>query len=74
LLVYLSIDYSLTEKELIMIVILYLGLCLLCGYWGRNTFAGPVGFFLLSLMLTPFVGLLILIFAHKKDTTHSQDT
>ncbi|MBE0367745.1 hypothetical protein J8L98_14320 [Pseudoalteromonas sp. MMG013] len=56
-----------------MIVTLYLVLCVLSGYWGRNTFAGPVGFFLISLLLTPFVSLLMLLLAQKKGTEQNEE-
>ncbi|MDK1289020.1 hypothetical protein [Pseudoalteromonas umbrosa] len=50
-----------------MIVALYLVLCILSGYWGRNTFAGPVGFFLISLFLTPIVSLLMLLLTQDRN-------
>jgi hypothetical protein len=50
-----------------MLVVLYLSLCLLSGYWGRNTFAGPVGFFLISLVFTPIASLLILFLAKRRE-------
>ncbi|WP_440054271.1 hypothetical protein ACSLBF_15575 [Pseudoalteromonas sp. T1lg65] len=49
-----------------MLIALYVVLCILCGYWGRNTFAGPVGFFLISLVFTPIIGLIILLVAAPK--------
>ncbi|MCF2859651.1 hypothetical protein L1286_19390 [Pseudoalteromonas sp. SMS1] len=49
-----------------MIIALYLVLCILSGYWGRNTFAGPVGFFLIGLFFTPIVSLLILLLAQMR--------
>ncbi|KZN46889.1 hypothetical protein [Pseudoalteromonas luteoviolacea] len=49
-----------------MIIALYLVLCILSGYWGRNTFAGPVGFFLIGLFCTPIVSLLILLLAQMR--------
>ncbi|AZZ95802.1 hypothetical protein CWB99_01675 [Pseudoalteromonas rubra] len=49
-----------------MLVTLYLVLCVLSGYWGRNTFAGPVGFFLIGLFFTPLVSLLVLLLAQSR--------
>ncbi|MCF6433923.1 MULTISPECIES: hypothetical protein [Pseudoalteromonas] len=56
-----------------MLVILYLGLCILSGYWGRNTFAGPVGFFLISLVFTPLAGLLILFLAKRREPVEEEE-
>lgn len=56
-----------------MLIALYLVLCILTGYWGRNTFAGPVGFFLISLMFTPIVGLIILLVGQKRKPTEVND-
>lgn len=44
-------------------IVIYLALCLLVGYRGRDTRVGSFGCFLLSVFLTPvlvFVGLLLL--------------
>ncbi|RZM80175.1 hypothetical protein [Pseudoalteromonas rubra] len=49
-----------------MLVTLYLVLCVLSGYWGRNTFAGPVGFFFIGLFFTPLVSLLVLLLAKTR--------
>ncbi|WP_199886145.1 hypothetical protein [Pseudoalteromonas sp. T1lg23B] len=56
-----------------MLVILYLALCILSGYWGRNTFAGPVGFFLISLVFTPLAGLLILFLAKRREPIEEEE-
>jgi hypothetical protein len=44
-------------------IVIYLALCLLVGYRGRDTRVGGFGCFLLSVFLTPvlvFIGLLLL--------------
>ncbi|BBN81584.1 hypothetical protein PA25_15690 [Pseudoalteromonas sp. A25] len=56
-----------------MLVILYLALCMLSGYWGRHTFAGPVGFFLISLVFTPLAGLLILFLAKRREPIEDEE-
>ena len=43
-----------------MHLILYLILCAIVGLIGRNRALGAWGFFLLSFLLTPFVGILII--------------
>ncbi|GEK09164.1 hypothetical protein HUZ36_06675 [Pseudoalteromonas sp. McH1-7] len=56
-----------------MLIALYLVLCVLTGYWGRHTFAGPVGFFLISLMFTPVIGLIILLVGQRRKPLAEQD-
>ena len=50
-----------------MLIAFYLALCVFTGYWGRNTFAGPVGFFLISLFFTPIVGLIVLLLGKERE-------
>lgn len=46
--------------------IAYLALCLLVGFLGRNTRVGLVGTSLVSFLLTPVVGLLVILFAKNR--------
>lgn len=51
--------------------VLWLLLSLLAGFLGRNTAIGFVGFFLLSLLLSPIMGLLILLITASRSRPSS---
>ena len=51
------------------ISIVYLVLCLLAGFIGRNRSIGFIGFFIASLLLTPIVILLVLTVSAPKENT-----
>ena len=46
--------------------ILYVAVCALIGYWGRDRKFGFWGFFLGALLLTPLVALVLLLVAGKR--------
>jgi Sec-independent protein secretion pathway component TatC len=46
---------------LLALPVFYIGLCLLVGWLGRKRKVGFVGFFLISLLLTPVPTVLILL-------------
>ncbi|SHO54454.1 hypothetical protein [Vibrio quintilis] len=50
----------------IYILIIYFFASVLVGYMGRNTFAGAVGYFLLSCIFSPPIALFFLIVTNKK--------
>jgi hypothetical protein len=54
-----------------IVIILYVALSLLVGFFGRNRTVGFAGMFVLSLLLTPIVmGLVLLVSAPKsQDST-----
>ena len=45
---------------------IYLGLCVLVSIAGRDRILGFPGFLLLSLLFTPIVGILVLVFGKQK--------
>ena len=45
----------------VILVVVYLLLCLLVGYMGRNRAVGFSGYLVLSLLLTPFLMSLVLL-------------
>lgn len=47
-------------------VLVYVGLCALVGYLGRDRVVGPWGYFLLSILLTPFVMSLVLLLGAQR--------
>ena len=47
----------------------YLVLCLIVGYLGRNRAIGFWGFFILSILLTPLVGGIVLAVAAPRSQT-----
>lgn len=55
----------------ITLYLVYLGLCALIGYFGRNRRLGTIAYFLLSLFLSPFIGAVIVIASGPKKTPSS---
>ena len=51
--------------------ILYFGLCAWIGYLGRNRRFGAVAYFLLSLLLSPLIGAVIVVASGPKKTPSS---
>jgi len=49
-----------------MLIIVYLVLCFVVGLAGRRRHVGFIGYFLLSLVLTPILPLAFLVMTHKK--------
>ena len=49
-----------------MLYLIYVVFSLFVGWLGRNKQIGFVGFLLVSLLLTPVVGLVILMIAHDR--------
>lgn len=48
-------------------ILLYVGLCGLVGYFGRERAIGFAGYFVLSLLITPLMmALVLLVGAHRK--------
>lgn len=51
-----------------MMIVIYLLLSIVVGWLGRHRHIGFVGFFVLSLLITPVIALLILMMAHERRT------
>lgn len=49
-----------------MLVVIYLLMSIMVGWLGRRRHIGFVGFFVLSLVITPVITLLILMMAHER--------
>ena len=49
-----------------MNLVVYLLICLVVGFLGRHRSVGFVGFFLISLLLTPIVSIIILLLAVER--------
>ncbi len=56
--------------ELLTIVIFYMIAVILITWEGHNRAIGSMGFLLISLFLTPVVGVLVLFFAKKRISFH----
>ena len=55
----------------ILMVTLYLVACVIVGYMGRKTLAGPVGFFIISLLTSPIIAVFFLLLSQRSQ--HHQD-
>lgn len=53
-----------------MLVLVYLGLCLVVGFTGRHRRPGFLGYFLLSIVLTPIIMLLFLLITQHRFLDH----
>ena len=51
--------------------VVYFAMCFLIGYLGRNRRLGAVAYFLLSLLLSPIIGAVIVIASGPKKTPAS---
>jgi len=53
----------------IILILIYIFLCMVAGYMGRNKRLGYWGFFFCSILFTPFISLLFMYFTMpiKKD-------
>jgi Na+/melibiose symporter-like transporter len=51
-----------------MLIIIYILLAVFAGWIARNTQIGFVGFFLLSLIVTPFATLIVLMLTRERRT------
>lgn len=47
-------------------IVIYFIACLLLAVLGRNTIAGPVGFFILALLVTPLIAYFFLLMSTKR--------
>jgi len=56
--------------HLIVIIVLYLLLCLLMGLLGRNRKLGFWGYFFGSIILTPIIGLILLLASDPRKPAH----
>lgn len=49
-----------------IVITAYLGACIVLAIWGRNRKLGAWGYFFSSIMLTPLVGLLLVLASDPK--------
>ena len=49
-----------------MLFIIYILTALFVAWLGRNTQIGAVGFFIVAMIVSPLIGLLILMIAHNR--------
>lgn len=49
----------------ILMVTLYLVACIVVGYMGRKTLAGPIGFFIISLLTSPIIAVFFLLLSQR---------
>ncbi len=60
------------QSPYFLLAVAYIGACMLLGLLGRHRKLGSWGYFFGSIVLTPVIGLLLLLASdsHKKKPTH----